>query len=238
MNEQQLQEKLEENRQWISLLSRDAKMIINNLIAKNEILEIFHDSKYNDKYINIIRETKDALKILNNMFDNVNYILREEVYKNKDELLIKPFPLSYFIDQEIKFVKSSIPMYKKIKIIHTKTKELNLYVKSDFNKLSEILRNILISSSQSITIDGYLKLDVKLLKSTSNIVEVEFVIESNGDGLGNPIIDESDINQLDSSSIDLYKINKNVKLLNGSIFRTNYGTSNTIFVTIHFERIN
>ena len=194
------------------------------------------------KYINAIQISS------NNLMNIINDILDlSKIEARKIELNISPFSISKLFE-EIEVLYQPQTDYKNITLETILDKKIPEVLKSDTNKIKQILIN-LVGNAIKFTQSGKITLKANLVNSESNGVRVQFVVKDTGIGIKkenyNKIFES--FTQLDSSTtksfpgtgLGLSIVKKFTDLLSGNItFESEYNKGTTFFVELPLNIAN
>jgi len=215
-------EKEKELRISISKLTHELKNPLSVCNGYIDMIDI-NDNTKTTKYLSIIKdEIKRSLNIIND-FSFINKIKGIE----KEEMDL------YLLLEEIYYTLN--PLYKSNNASITLPKERELYINADYNKLKQVLINILKNSLESKEND-YLYVNIKLRK-IKNMIKI--TINDNGCGMTkdelNHIEDNFYTTKINGTGLGIPYCKEIINYHNGSlIYKSikNKGTSVSILLPI------
>ena len=165
----ELLEKIEKEKKLRISISKLAHELKNPLSVCNGYLNMidFKDNKKNNKYLSII---KDEIERSINIINDFSFI-------NKIKGINKEIIDLYLLLEEI--YSTLNPLYQTNNAYLKLPKEREIYIEADYNKLKQVLLNILKNSLESKFNDN-LYVDIKLRRVKNNI---KITIVDNGCGM-------------------------------------------------------
>ena len=241
---EELKKKDEIKKEFIEDFSHDIKVPINALVGRTQLLKILGARSRDDKFIKVADDIERSCMALDTLFMQMRQIVMHEQFDNEKHY--SEFNILQLVKQEFEIAESSILPEKFVVVDLTTNKDLDIRVRSDSYKLSQIIRNLL-SNAVKYTDNGNINVKGLATKISDDNIYFEFSVVDTGIGIDdlykNYIFEKfnrggitSHLDNKQGMGVGLHIVKNNVNILGGELdFKSVVGRGSEFWVGVTLE---
>jgi PAS domain S-box-containing protein len=169
--------------QFLANMSHEIRTPMNGIVGMSEMLSMTSLTDEQNVFLSTVRDSADSLLVIINDILDIS-----KVDAGKETVINTEFKLNDLLD-EIILLLSQNAHKKGLDIVTDMDTEIDDYLIGDANKIRQILVN-LISNAIKFSEVGHILLDVKILSTQVDSIDLEFSVSDNGIGINREIQDK------------------------------------------------
>ena len=225
--------------QLFANVSHELRTPLHGILGMSHLLENSPLNKEQREYTNIIRGSADNLLVIINDLLNLS-----KINAGKMLLLNEPFSFKQFLN-DLKGVLEFKAKGKGLNLIFTAPPNMPTFLTGDRTRLYQVLLN-LINNAIKFTEQGYIALNVYILRQNETNIDCQFEIKDTGIGITQSKlvsvfdsftqVNSAKGNNLEGVGLGLSIVKKLIQLMKGTIkIKSELGQGTTFSVNLSFD---